>query len=135
MKNSFLNKAKLSLFFGKTIILFLSYIIRDNSLFSIIYFAICIDTFLIFMGIIYFIYDSFSHIYINSKTPLTNIFFLLNIINEKKDIEILVENQIVENYNACRLCNLCLNYVKYRKEQINNPKEIINKNEDEKDNY
>ena len=132
MKNSFLNKSRLSLFFGKTIILFLSYINRNNNIFSIIYFIISIDAFLI-MGIIYFIYDPFSHIYISSETPLKNIFFLLNIINEKKDIEILVENQIVDHYNDCRFCNLCLNYFKYRKEQINNPKEIINENGDEKD--
>ena len=133
MLNSFLNKTKLSFFFGKTSVLFLSYLIRDSNIFTIIYYVICIDIFLIFMGILYFIYDPFSRVYINSKTPLKNILFFLNIINKRKDIEILVENQIIDHYKDCGLCSLCLNYAKYRKEQIDNIKENINENANEKD--
>ena len=128
MLNSFLNKTKLAFFFGKITILILSYLIRDNNLFTIIYFVICIDIFLIYMGIFYFIYDPFRLIYINTKTPLKNILFFLNIINKRKDIEILVENQIIDHYKECGKCNLCINYVKYRKEQIDFSKDNINEN-------
>ena len=133
MKNSFLNKTKMSLFFGKITILILSYLSRDNNLFTIFYFVICIDIFLIFMGIFYFIYDPFSHIHLNKENTSKNILFFLNVINKRKDIEILIENQIIDHYKECRSCSFCLNYLKYRKEQLNFENENINDNEGEND--
>ena len=131
MNNSFLNITKLSFFFGKTTILILTYLIREKNLFTILYFVICFDIILIIFGLLYFIYDPFSHIYINSQTPLKNILFYLNIINKRKDIEFLVENQIINHFKECGLCDLCQKYIKYKKEQIENIKD--NNNENEKD--
>ena len=133
MKNSFLNKSKISLFFGKTTILILSYLSRDNNLFTKIYFIFCIDIFLIFMGILFFIYDPFSHIHLNKENTSNNILFFLNVINKRKDIEILIENKIIEHYKECRSCSFCINYLKYRKELLNYENENINENEGEKD--
>ena len=133
MTNSFLNKTRLSFFFGKSAIIFLSYLLKNKNLFTFLYFVICSDIFLIFLGILYFIYDPFSHIYLNTKTPQKNILFYLNIINKRKDIEILVENQLIKHYKECRLCNLCKRYEKYRKQQIDHSnidhKENDNENE------
>lgn len=124
MKNSFLNRTKLSLFLARTTIVIISFLIRKNHLFTILHIFICFDIIIIFMGII-FIYDPFSHIYIENKTPVKNILFYLNVINHRSDVEFLIENKIINHYKGCGLCDLCQKYVKFRKKQNNKDVNII----------
>ena len=114
MKNSFLNRTKLSLFLARTTIVIISYLIHKNNLFTILHIFICFDIMIIFMGII-FVYDPFSHIYIENEASVKNILFYLNVINHRNDFELLIENKIINHYKACGLCDLCQKYVKFRK--------------------
>ena len=131
MKNSFLNRTKLSLFLARTAIVIISYLIHKNNLFTILHIFICFDIIIIFMGII-FVYDPFSHIYIGNETPVKNILFYLNVINHRNDVEFLIENKIINHYKGCGLCDLCQKYVKFRKKQ-NNKDINVKDNENEKD--
>ena len=132
MNNPFINKSKLSLFFGKTTILIISYIFKDKNLFTIFYYVLCFDIILIYMGIMFFIYDPFSHIRIRNQSPLKNIYFYINTINKRKDIEFLIENKIINHYKECGFCHLCQNYIKYKREYTDNNINIKdNENEDD----
>ena len=131
MKNSFLNRTKLSLFLARTTIVIISYLIHKNNLFTILHIFICFDIMIIFMGII-FVYDPFSHIYIENEASVKNILFYLNVINHRNDFELLIENKIINHYKACGLCDLCQKYVKFRKKQ-NNKNANVKENEDERD--
>ena len=135
MKNSFLNKTKLSLFFSKTTIVFFSLLIQKKNLFTILHIFICIDIILIFLGILYFIYEPTSYIHIKNETPLKNILFYLNIINNRNDIELLIENKIINHYKECGMCDLCQKFAKYRKEETNKNINLnITENENENEN-
>jgi len=131
MKNSFLNRTKLSLFLSRTTIIIISYLIHKNNLFTILHIFICFDIIIIFMGII-FVYDPFSHIYIENNTSVKNILFYLNVINYRNDVEYLIEHKIINHYKGCGLCDLCQKYAKFRKKQ-NNKDINVKENENEKD--
>ena len=132
MNNPFINISKLSLVFGKATILIISYILKDKNLFTIFYYVLCFDIILIYMGIMFFIYDPFSHILIRKQSTLRNIYFYINTINKRKDIEFLIENKIINHYKECRFCHLCQNYIKYKREYTDNNINIKdNENEDD----
>ena len=136
MKNSFLNRAKLSLFLAGTIIVFLSFFIGEKNLFSILFLLISIGIIIIFIGFFYFVYDPYSFIQIRKDSPIENMFFYMNMINERNDFEFLYESKINHHYKDCGLCYLCERYVKYRtKEEKEKEKEKnINQKEDSNEN-
>ena len=113
-KNSFLNRMKISLFLGETMIVILSNIFFEKKIFSFLYILINIGIFLIFIGFLFYIYDPISYIYIKSKSSSENILYYLNMIHEKNNIIFLIENKLINHYKECRSCNLCKKYAKYR---------------------
>ena len=131
MKNSFINKSKISLFLTQTTIILVYLFIKKNNITLNI--VINIGILFFFMGYLYFIYDPYSYINIENDTPLENIFYYLNIINERNDFEFLIESKLNIHYNKCGFCLLCERYLKYRTEEENY--ENINQNCKETDKF
>ena len=126
MKNSFLNRTKISLFLAETTIMFFTYFIGEKQLFNFSFVLISVGIIIIYIGFIYFIYDPYSYIHINNERPLENMLYYLNMINKKNDIEFLIENELNNHYKNCGLCDMCKKYEKYRTE---NESENIEQNE------
>jgi hypothetical protein len=116
MKNSFLNRTKLSLFLAETTIVFFSYFMGDKNLFTVLSLLISIGIIIIFIGFLHFIYDPYTFIHIENNRPLENMFYYLNMINGRNDIEFLIERKINSHYKECGICNLCKKYMKYKTE-------------------
>ena len=115
MKNSFLNRAKVCLFFSKTIILFIALLFGKKEIISVLFLITCISVLLITMVFIYFIYNPYSYIIIKRETPMENIFFYLYILSEKNDFDFVFKNKLNDHYEKCGICNLCKRYYKYLK--------------------
>ena len=139
MKNSFLNRTRILLFFTETIIIIIALLFGKNEIMTILFLIICISVFLIFFGLIYFIYNPYSFIKVRRETPMENMFFYLFILSEKNDYDFFFENKIKEHYEICGICDLCGKFKKYlnryknltKTENDENAKLI---NEDNKDN-
>ena len=129
MKNSFLNKTKLSLFLAETTIILFSYFIGNKNIFSILFLLICIAIIIIYIGFLYFIYDPYSYIHIRNNAYLENMFYYLNMINKKNNLEFLIEKKLINHYKNCGLCKLCKKYIIYRTKE----EEPEEKNENQKE--
>ena len=131
MKNSFINKSKISLFLAQiTIILVYLFLKKNNITLNIV---INTGILFFFMGYLYFIYDPYSYINIKNDSPLENIFYYLNIINDRDDFEFLIESKLNFHYNRCGFCLLCERYIKYKTEEESY--ENTNKNSKETDKF
>jgi len=139
MKNSFLNRTKICLFFTQTIVILLAFFIGKGGITTILFLIMEISTLLIIMSFIYFIYNPIYYIIINSENSLGNIVYYLYILSEKNDYDFLYENKINEHYKKCGFCFLCKKYNNYRvrykqefaddeKEKLLNDKERTNNN-------
>ena len=115
MKNSFLNRTRLCLFFTKTVILFFALLFGKDEIMTVLFLIVCIIVLLIIMAYIYFIYNPYMHIKVRKETPLGNIFFYLFILSEKNDYDFFFENKLNEHYDLCGICNLCKKIKKYLK--------------------
>jgi len=104
MKNSFLKRTKICLFFTQTIVIFLAFFIGKGGITTILFLIMEISTLLIMMSFIYFIYNPINYIIINSDNSLGNIVYYLYILSEKNDYDFLYENKINEHYKKCGLC-------------------------------
>ena len=131
MKNSFLNKTKVSLFLAETTIILFSYFLGNKNLFSILFILICIAIIVIYIGFLYFIYDPYAYIHIKNNTPLENMYYYLNMINKKNNIEFLIEKKLINHYRDCGLCKLCKKYVIYRTQEEENEEKPDNQNEED----
>ena len=131
MKNSFLNRTKLSLFLAETTIVFFSYFMGDKNIFTVLFLLISIGIIIIFIGFLYFIYDPYTYIHIENAKPMENMFYYLNMINGRNDIEFLIERKLNSHYKECGICNLCKKYIKYKTE-VEKEKDI-NLTDNEKD--
>ena len=107
MKNSFLNRTKISLYYAETTITSFAFSIGDKNIFSAFFILIAVGIIIIYIGFLYFIYDPYSYIHINNITPRENMLFYFNMINQKSDIEFLIENKLLSHYRDCGLCKLC----------------------------
>ena len=114
MKNSFLNRTKICLFFTQTIVILLTFFLGKTAIKTVLFLIIEISTLLIIMSFIYFIYNPYYYISINSDTSLDNIVFYLYILSEKNDYDFLYENKINEHYKNCGFCFLCKKYNNFR---------------------
>jgi len=114
MKNSFLNKTKICLFFIQTIVILIAFFIGKEGIKTILFLIMEISTLLIMMSFIYFIYNPIYYISINSDNSLDNIVNYLYIISEKNDYDFLYENKINEHCKKCGFCFLCKKYKSYR---------------------
>ena len=113
MKNSFLNKTKVCLFFTKTIIIVFAVLLGKNAILNALFLCICIILFLIIMIYMYFIYNPFYNIKIKRETPMENIFFYFFVLSEKNDYEFIIRDKINEHYKNCGTCLLCKKFIKY----------------------
>ena len=133
MKNSFINKTRLSLFLAETTIVFFSFFIGRQRIFSTLYVIINFGIMLIFTGFLFFIYDPYSYVQIKGETPLENLLYYMNMANKKNGIEVLFETKLVSHYRNCSFCNLCRKYVRYRTEEEDTQDKNLNDNLDEKE--
>ena len=118
MKNTFLNKTKLILFFTKTVITLVALIFGKREINNILFLVICIFLLLIIMAYFYLVYNPFFNITIKIENPLENIYFYLFILSEKNDYEFIIEDKINEHYEKCGLCELCKKYMKYKNRKV-----------------
>jgi hypothetical protein len=114
MKNSFLNRTKICLFLTQTIIIILAFFLGKRGIMTALFFIMEISALLIMISFIYFIYNPFYYISINSDTSLVNIVYYLYILSEKNDYDFLYESKINEHYKSCGFCVLCKKYNNYR---------------------
>ena len=140
MKNTFLNKARLFLFFTETCIMIYTLLLEKTEILSILFLLICISIFIIIMVYIFFIYNPFLYIRINKDTPLENIFFYLHILSNRNDFEFIIKEIINNHYEKCGICHICKKYLKYinnhklRKKEIDDEKENLIAAENEENN-
>ena len=113
MKNSFINKTRLSLFLAETTIVFFSFFIGRKRLFTTLYILINFGIILIFSGFLFFIYDPYSFVHVKGESSTENLLYFMNMSNKKNGIEILFETKLVNHYRNCSFCQLCRKYVRY----------------------
>ena len=118
MKNTFLNKTRLVLFFANTVITILALVFGKKEINNILFLILCIFILIIIMVLVYLVYNPFFFITIKIENPLENIFFYLFILSEKNDYEFVIENKINEHYEKCGLCDFCKKYMKYRYRKV-----------------
>ena len=119
MKNSFLNRTRLGLFFTKTIIIFIAILFGKSEILTIRFLIICISVLLVNMAFMYFLYNPYLHIKIKRESPIINLVFYLFILSEKYDIEFLFEKKLKEHYEQCGICEMCNKFNKYLKIKYN----------------
>ena len=115
MKNTFLNKTKISLFFFQTIIIIIALFFGKNEIMTTLFLIICIIILVIIISFIYFIYNPYYYIKIKKETPNENIFFYLYILSQKDDYDFLFENKMKLHYKKCGFCDLCEKFKIYLK--------------------
>ena len=120
MKNTFLNKTRLSFFFSMTFILVLALLFGENEVISPLFLIISLGVFFIILTYIYLIYNPFHYVKIKRETPKENIFFYLFILSNENDLDFLFENKINEHFEICGICNLCKKYALYLNINENN---------------
>jgi hypothetical protein len=81
MKNSILNKMRISMFFTKTIILIFAVSLGEKYIINILFLTICIILLIIIICYMCFIYSPFSNIIIKKESPIENLIFFFFIIS------------------------------------------------------
>ena len=113
MKNTFLNKTRISLFFTKTLIIIFAFLFGKNEIINILFLILFFGILFIMMVYMYAIYNPYYNIKIKRETPLENIFFYLFIVSNKNDLDFLFETKVNEHYIKCGICSLCKKYFQY----------------------
>ena len=129
MKNSFLNRTRIGLFFTQSVVIFFGILFGKSEIMTALFLIISIITLLICMNYMYFIYNPYSHMRVKRETPMENIYFYFFILSEKNDFDFVFENKINEHYEKCGICDLCMKYKKYLNRYKNKP----NISDDEKE--
>ena len=127
MKNNFLNKVKVSLFFVQAFCLIIAESISKNEIISLFYLIISVGILIFLLLFVNFFYEPKSYIKIENDTPMENMFFYLFIISEKNEINFLLESKINEHYENCGICSLCYKYQKYldKFEEIKDNEQVL----------
>ena len=113
MKNSFLNKTRLSFFFTNTIIIFVGILFGKKEILTILFLILCIGLLFIILAYMYLMYNPYHYIKISRETPMENLFFYLFVLSNNNDIDFLIENKINQHFEKCGICNLCKKYNQY----------------------
>ena len=127
MKNTFLNKTRISLFFTETLIIIFAFLFGKNEIINILFFILFIGILFIMMVYMYAIYNPYYNVKIKRETPLENVFFYLFIVSNKNDLDFLFENKVNEHYIKCGICSLCKKYLKYISQNHNLPNDEQNR--------
>jgi len=120
MKNTFINKTRLSLFISKSIIILLAVLYGKTEIISILFLIVCLCILIIIMTYMYYIYNPFYYIKIKRETPLENTLFYLYILSEKNDFDFVLKNKIKDHYQICGFCELCKKYIKFIRKKKKN---------------
>ena len=120
MKNTFLNKTRISLFLFNTIIMIIMILLGKDEIGKIIFPVISVGLVFVIMVFIYLIYNPLHYIKIKRETPMENIFFYLYILSDNDRLDFLFENKINEHYEKCGVCKLCKRFTMYLKSNENN---------------
>ena len=120
MKNTFLNKTRISLFLFNAIIIIFPILLGKDEIERIIFPFISIGLIFIIMAFIYLIYNPIHYVKIKRETPKENIFFYLYILSDNDQLDFLFENKINEHYEKCGVCELCERFTMYLKSNENN---------------
>ena len=123
MKNTFLNKIRLSLFLAKSIIISLALLVGKNEILTILFNIISISSLLIIISYIYFIYNPYYYIKIKIERPMENIYYYLYILSNKENLNFLYVKKMNEHYEKCGICNICQKYFKTFKKNENDDEE------------
>ena len=121
MKNIFLNKTKVALFFIQTSILLFVELIGKKSIFNISFIFITFFLFLIILLYINLLYNPINYIRIQKETPNENMYFYFYILSYETHPFLIIEKNISIHYGVCGICNLCIKYKKY----LENNKDLI----------
>ena len=120
MKNTFLNKTRISLFLFKTFIMIFTILLGKDEIERIIFPFISLGLIFIIMIFIYLLYNPLHYVKIKRETPMENIFFYLYILSDNEQLDFLFENKINEHYEKCGVCKLCERFSIYLKFNRNN---------------
>jgi hypothetical protein len=115
MKNTFLNKTRISLFLFKTFIMIFTILLGKDEIERIIFPFISLGLIFIIMIFIYLLYNPLHYVKIKRETPMENIFFYLYILSDNEQLDFLFENKINEHYEKCGVCKLCERFSIYLK--------------------
>jgi hypothetical protein len=113
MKNLFLNKTKVALFFIQTFVFILAELLGKRGILNISFIIIIICLFFITISSVYLIYDPRIYINFNRETPDDNMYFYLFILSYEHQPCYVIENKINSHYEGCGICNLCIKYHNY----------------------
>ena len=130
LKNIFLNKTKVALFFIQTFVLIIAELTGKKGLSNIAFIITFISLFIIILLYIYLMYDPKLYIKIKRETPNENMYYYLFILSNETQPCYLIENKINSHYESCGICVLCKKYIQYlnknSKSIENEEKENIN---------
>ena len=76
MKNSFLNKTKVSFFFSNTIIIFIAILFGKEEIITVLFLTLIVGIFFIIMAYMHLIYNPYHYIRINIDTKNESIFLI-----------------------------------------------------------
>ena len=113
IKNSFLNRTRVGLFFTMTIINFFALLFGKREILTTLFFIISISILIIVIIYMNFLYNPYSYIRVKKDAPTDNIFFCLFILSEKNDYDFIFENKIKVHYEECGICDICKKFIKY----------------------
>ena len=128
MKNLFLNKTKVSLFFIQALILIFSELVGKNGISNISFLIIFISIFIIILLYVHLLYDPKIFVTFQRETPNENMLYFLFILSNETQPCSLIENKIVKHYEGCGICELCNKYKKYINKRDDNYKGDENEN-------
>ena len=123
MKNTALNKAKVSLFFIQTILLIYAQIMGAKGILNISFFIIFIFIFIIVLLYTFMLYDPYHHINIKRETPNENMIFFLFLLSNEMEPFIMIEKHISIHYEICGICGLCNKFKNYLNQNTKNKEE------------
>ena len=110
MKNIFLNKAKVALFFVQTSLLIYVEIIGKNDILNISFLIIFICLFIIFISYVFILYEPIKYLRINGDTHNENMYFYLYLLSLETQPCHIIEKNIIIHYKQCGICDLCKKY-------------------------
>ena len=113
MKNTFLNKVKLSSVFIETVIMIAALIIGKKEIQSVFFVIAVICVFLIVVIYILLLYNPYNFIHIETHTPNENIYFYFYILSNENSLDFLFEAKIRQHFDKCGYCLICKKFVNY----------------------
>ena len=113
MKNTFINKAKLSSIWFETIIMIAALIVGKTEIQSMFFFLVIICIFVIIVVYILLLYNPYNFIHIETETPNENLYFYFYILSNQNSLDFLFEAKIRQHFDKCGHCLICKKFVNY----------------------